>query len=81
MDAQYEHQEYEAHRGWGHACIDDVIDFALEARVKRLFLFHHDPEHSDARVEKMVAHGRKLIAAKKAKLRLDAAMEGATLRR
>ena len=79
MDAQYEHQEYESHRGWGHACIDDVIEFALEARVKRLFLFHHDPEHSDAQIEKMVANGRKLVSKKKGKLRLDAAREGATL--
>jgi phosphoribosyl 1,2-cyclic phosphodiesterase len=77
MDAQYERKEYEAHRGWGHACMDDVISFALEAQVKRLFLFHHDPEHDDARIEKMVAYGRKLIAAKKGKLRLDAAREGA----
>jgi len=79
MDAQYERGEYEARRGWGHACMDDVINFALEAKVKRLFLFHHDPEHDDARIEKMVAQGRKLIAGKKGKLRLEAAREGATV--
>ena len=79
MDAQYERSEYEARRGWGHACIDDVIDFALEARVKSLFLFHHDPEHDDSRIAKMVAHGRKLIAGKKGKLRLEAAREGAVI--
>jgi phosphoribosyl 1,2-cyclic phosphodiesterase len=79
MDAQYERQEYESHRGWGHACMDDVINFALQANVKHLLLFHHDPEHDDARIEKMLAHGRKLIKDKKAKLKLDAAREGATL--
>jgi phosphoribosyl 1,2-cyclic phosphodiesterase len=77
MDAQYEREEYEVRRGWGHACMDDVIDFALEAGVKQLFLFHHDPEHDDARVEKMVNYGRKVVRQRKGKLQLDAAREGA----
>jgi phosphoribosyl 1,2-cyclic phosphodiesterase len=79
MDAQYEREEYEAHRGWGHACLDDAVDFALEAEVKQLFLFHHDPEHDDARIEGMVAYGRKLVAARKGKLNVEAAREGAVV--
>jgi phosphoribosyl 1,2-cyclic phosphodiesterase len=80
MDSQYECDEYEAHRGWGHACLDDVINLALEAKVKHLFLFHHDPEHDDARIHRMVRQGRKLVAAKKGKLKVDAAREGVVVK-
>jgi phosphoribosyl 1,2-cyclic phosphodiesterase len=76
MDAQYEKDEYNSHRGWGHACLDDVVGFALKANVKRLFLFHHDPEHDDARIAGMVEYARKLVAANKGSLQVEAAAEG-----
>ena len=76
MDSQYDCDEYKKHRGWGHACLDQTVDFALQAQVRRLFLFHHDPEHDDAKVDEMLAHARKLVAQKKGDLRVDAAREG-----
>jgi ribonuclease BN (tRNA processing enzyme) len=76
MDAQYEREEYNSHRGWGHACLDDVVAFALEAKVKQLFLFHHDPEHDDKRLDQMVAHARELVRARKGVLTVEAAREG-----
>src|SRR2546423_1150420 len=65
MDAQYDSEEYKEHRGWGHACMDDVVNLAMETGIGRLFLFHHDPDHDDARIDQMVAHARKIAAAKK----------------
>jgi len=79
MDAQYDRAEYNQHKGWGHACMDDVVELAAQAGVKRLFLFHHDPEHDDVKIDRMVAHGRKLAAAKKAVLEVAAAREGLTV--
>ena len=79
MDAQYDRQEYQQHVGWGHACVDDVVALALRTEVKRLFLFHHDPEHDDAKIEQMVAGARKLVTAQKGKLHVEAAREGAVL--
>jgi phosphoribosyl 1,2-cyclic phosphodiesterase len=76
MDAQYDRQEYAEHVGWGHACVDDVVALALKAGVKRLFLFHHDPEHDDAKITRMVQAARKLVKASKASLQVDAAREG-----
>jgi phosphoribosyl 1,2-cyclic phosphodiesterase len=76
MDAQYDRDEYRQHAGWGHGCVDDVVRLALEAGVKRLFLFHHDPNHDDAKITQMVVHARKLAAVGKSPLRVDAAREG-----
>jgi CheY-like chemotaxis protein/ribonuclease BN (tRNA processing enzyme) len=36
MDSQYDPTEYQAHIGWGHACVDDVVSLALGASVRRL---------------------------------------------
>src|SRR5439155_18132549 len=77
MDAQYDREEYKYHQGWGHACVDDVVKLALEARVRQLFLFHHDPEHDDGKISQMVAHAQKLAAAQNGWLLVEAARGGA----
>jgi phosphoribosyl 1,2-cyclic phosphodiesterase len=46
-DAQYTDEEYRMTRGWGHSTYADAVDLALEAGVKRLGLFHHDPDRTD----------------------------------
>ena len=79
MDTQYDANEYKRHTGWGHGCLDDVVSLAIEAEVKTLFLFHHDPNHDDARISQMLAHARKLVAARKGKLQVEAACEGVTV--
>lgn len=76
LDSQYDAEEYQSHIGWGHGCVDYAVSLAQKAEVKKLFLFHHDPEHDDAKVESMLAHARKLVAESKSKLQVDAAREG-----
>lgn len=79
MDSQYDCEEYQEHIGWGHGCLDRVVSLALEAQVKQLYLFHHDPNHDDAAVDHMVAHARKLAAAAASNLQVHAAREGLTV--
>jgi phosphoribosyl 1,2-cyclic phosphodiesterase len=47
-DAQYTPAELEKKRGWGHSSWEQAVEVGLAAKVKRLALFHHDPEHDDA---------------------------------
>lgn len=76
IDAQYDDAEYQTHAGWGHGCVDDVVALALFARVKQLFLFHHDPDHDDAQISKMQEWARQLVAFQGETLAVDAAREG-----
>lgn len=76
LDSQYDAEEYTRHEGWGHGCVDDVVQIAIEARAKRLFLFHHDPDHDDAKVASMVTHARQLAAKMKSPIQIEAAREG-----
>ena len=79
MDSQYDCEEYKHHIGWGHGCVKEVVLLAIEAQVKRLFLFHHDPNHDDAKVSQMEAQARQLVAASNSKLVVEAAREGMTV--
>lgn len=59
-DAQYGDDEYDRHVGWGHSAIAHVVTFARKADVGRLVLFHHDPYHDDAQLERLLAEARAL---------------------
>jgi ribonuclease BN (tRNA processing enzyme) len=56
--------------------VDDSVALALKAGVKKLVLFHHDPDHDDRRMYEIVKHARKLVARRKSKLKVEAAREG-----
>ena len=51
-EAQYTVAEYQRKRGWGHSTFDDAVTDAIAAGVKKLALFHHDPEHADQFLER-----------------------------
>jgi len=57
-DAQYTNEEYEAHVGWGHSSLEQAMAFAEVAGAARLMTFHHDPEHSDAQLDRMIERAR-----------------------
>lgn len=46
-DAQYTPEELKEKKGWGHSSWDQAVEVAERAGVRRLALFHHDPEHTD----------------------------------
>ncbi len=76
LDAQYTDAEYESHVGWGHGSISSAVSLALDAEVRRLFLFHHDPGHDDRMVDVMVDDARRLIRKSGKDLKVDGAREG-----
>lgn len=76
IDAQYDEEEYQSHRGWGHGCLTDVVMIGLAAHVQHLFLFHHDPDHADKRISRMVSDARELVRRHNGTMAVDAAREG-----
>lgn len=60
-DAQYTEKEYEKTKSWGHSTFRDALDLGIEAGVKRLGLFHHDPEHSDDFLDRQMAACREYL--------------------
>jgi phosphoribosyl 1,2-cyclic phosphodiesterase len=76
LDAQYTDEEYQTHIGWGHGSISSAVSLALDAGVRKLMLFHHDPNHDDAMVDAMVEGARQLVRKNGKKLEVDGAREG-----
>jgi phosphoribosyl 1,2-cyclic phosphodiesterase len=76
LDTQYTDEEYQHHIGWGHGSLSTTVALALDAQVRKLVLFHHDPTHDDKQIEEMVENGRKLAAKAGKTLEIVAAREG-----
>ncbi|HUN69148.1 MAG TPA: MBL fold metallo-hydrolase [Burkholderiales bacterium] len=60
-DCMYTDEEYSrAYVGWGHSTWQEAVRLCRSARVKRLVVFHHDPDHDDDRLDGI---GREVAAA------------------
>ena len=53
----YTDEKYARYIGWGHSTWQEGVRLARAAGVKRLVIFHHDPEHEDDMLD---AVGREL---------------------
>jgi phosphoribosyl 1,2-cyclic phosphodiesterase/ActR/RegA family two-component response regulator len=76
LDSQYDAAEYEQRIGWGHSCFEDSVTFAIQGGVRRLFMFHHDPDHSDEKISRMVAQAREMARRAHSPIIIEAAREG-----
>jgi len=47
-EGQYTPEELPHYRGWGHSSWTQAVEVAEQAKVKRLIITHHDPDHNDA---------------------------------
>ncbi len=79
-DGQYLDSEYPTKVGWGHARATTVTDLAVQAGVKQLAIYHHDPMHSDDIVEQKVDACRKRAAAQGSDVVIFGAREGLELK-
>ena len=60
-DCMYTDEEYaKSYVGWGHSTWQEAVRLCKSARVKKLVVFHHDPDHDDDRMD---AIGREVAAA------------------
>jgi phosphoribosyl 1,2-cyclic phosphodiesterase len=63
-DSQYTAAEYIKHLGWGHSSFEHAINSAHRARVKKLVLFHHDPNRTDYELERLEVSYQKRVTGK-----------------
>lgn len=69
-DAQYVHEEYtklisggtsyvQSIQGYGHSTAEIALEVARKSKVKQLALYHHDPSHTDAVMDKIEKDSKK----------------------
>ncbi len=61
-DAMHADQDYEQRRGWGHSPARAGVVVAERAKAKRLALFHHSPDATDAMIDEVVERTAALTA-------------------
>jgi len=76
LDMQYTDEEYKHHVGWGHGSLSTGVALALDANVRKLVLFHHDPDHDDKMIDKMVKQAGAIVAKSGKTLEVVGAREG-----
>ncbi len=75
-DAQYTPDDYLKKRGWGHSCYIDTVNSAIDAEVKELYLYHHDPNYDDAAIDEIHRKAQEIIHTRKSSLICHIAREG-----
>ncbi len=74
-DTTYRDHEYPSKVDWGHSCVSQVAELAARARVKRLHLFHHDPDQDDAAIDAKLAEARDALEKLRAEVECEAPAE------
>ncbi len=72
-DAMYADDFVDARSGWGHSTPEQSVELARNAGVRRVILFHHEPENDDDAVDTLLARARQSAGDG---LEVDAAVEG-----
>jgi phosphoribosyl 1,2-cyclic phosphodiesterase len=75
-DAQYNLEDYEKKHGWGHSCYIDTVNTAIDAGVKALYLYHHDPTYDDETINKIHNHAKEIVKERNSSLQCHIAREG-----
>ena len=57
-DSQYTDEEYAARVGWGHTSVSHLVRYLADAKPGRALMVHHDPDHDDAELERLLADVR-----------------------
>jgi phosphoribosyl 1,2-cyclic phosphodiesterase len=61
-DAQYTADDYtRSKQGWGHSTPEMACEVARQAGARRLVLFHHEPRHDDAQIERLECAARAIF--------------------
>ncbi len=80
FDAQYTFSESINKIDWGHSSAPIAIDIAARYNVKKLILFHHDPEYNDDKIDAVLANAKSYVAMnlkkKNINMEIETAAEG-----
>ncbi|MBR5095840.1 MAG: MBL fold metallo-hydrolase [Treponema sp.] len=77
LDSQYTMKEAIDKIKWGHSPFSYAVDFAAQMGISKIFLFHHEPEHDDKKLDAILKAARwyaKFIV--QTAVKVDLAIEG-----
>ena len=75
-DTQYTPEEFQHKIDWGHSTYEFTAELAIQAEVKSLVLFHHEPLHSDDMVKQIEDQTKSILRRSGHDIHCQAAKEG-----
>jgi phosphoribosyl 1,2-cyclic phosphodiesterase len=78
-DSQFLPKEYEEKKMWGHSPFNYSVELAIKSNSRLLVLFHHDPDHDDNTIDKILKLSEKIIHSSSKKIKCLAAKEGLSI--
>jgi len=75
-DAEYTEEEYKRTKMWGHSVYKDALRLAIEAKVKKFGLFHHNQDRTDEAIDNIVQDCQRIIKENKSDLECFAVAQG-----
>jgi phosphoribosyl 1,2-cyclic phosphodiesterase len=75
-DAQYTEKDLPSKHGWGHSLISQVRQLAVDAQVKNLVMYHHDPERTDSELDEIAIESAKFFKSRNSVIGSHIAAEG-----
>ncbi len=80
FDAQYTFEDSVINKvDWGHSSASIAIDISTRFNVKKLILWHHDPEHSDKKMDTVLSNAKTYMnmdKKRRSELEVEIAYEG-----
>jgi phosphoribosyl 1,2-cyclic phosphodiesterase len=79
FDTQYTFEEAIDKIDWGHSSASIAIDIAIKFNVKKLFLWHHEPDYDDEKLEIVLSNAKTYLnmnAKRRGALEISIAREG-----
>ena len=61
-DSTYTDEEFTTKIGWGHSTWQEAVRLSVAGKVKRLAIFHHEPDHNDTFMRAVEVEARGLFA-------------------
>jgi phosphoribosyl 1,2-cyclic phosphodiesterase len=78
-DSQFLPKEYEEKKMWGHSPFNYSVELAIKSDSRLLVLFHHDPDHDDKTIDKILKLSEKIIHTSSKNIKCLAAREGLSI--
>ncbi|MCR4317997.1 MAG: MBL fold metallo-hydrolase [Planctomycetes bacterium] len=69
------YQTYETKLNWGHSCVTDSLDLAMNANVGKVVLTHHEPLHTDEQIDYVLEYSKNYVADKGGSVDVHMAVE------
>jgi len=75
-DAQYLNSELINNSGFGHSSFEETLNLGLQAHVKHLIFFHHNPSRTDSELDYILNNVQERLMDLESNIEISAATEG-----